>query len=53
MHSLLMVLMGREGTGEGLPCSPSTVPPANYLLMSSLSRIDLLHHHNYHHADEH
>ena len=46
----------REGgfclSNHGLP-SLSAIPTANYLLMSSLSRIDSLHHHHYHLVDEH
>lgn len=33
--------------------SLSAIPTANYLLMSSLSRIDSLHHRHYHLVDEH
>lgn len=46
----------REGgfclSNHRLP-SLSAIPTANYLLMSSLSRIDSLHHHHYHLTHEH
>lgn len=49
----------REEEGGDLAClnhrlpSLSAIPTANYLLMSSLSRIDSLHHHHYHLTHEH
>lgn len=62
----MMVLMEKEADRKkerterwDLPClnhrlpSMSAIPSASYLLMSSLSRIDLLHHHHYHLVDEH
>lgn len=54
----------KRGLGGGMcggdSCLPnhwlpslSAIPTANYLLMSSLSRVDSLHHRHYHLVDEH